>query len=161
MSDDPQPETNGEDRVDLPAGGVLAAVDGSPSAYWALEWAAKEAKMRQLPLIIAHVYHWPSSGLSAMDAIGFLMEELAADSQRILDTAASDAKEYAPEIEVHTVSELGPPVPTLLDLAVGRDLLVVGSRGLGGFKGLLLGSTSKALVTHAPCPVLVVRPPGE
>ena len=58
---------------------------------------------------------------------------------------------------MHTVSRQGPPVPTLVQLSRGRELVVVGSRGLGGFTGMLLGSVGTGLVANAPCPVAVVR----
>ena len=142
---------------DLPAGGVLAAVDGSESAAHALAWAVAEAQARQVGLTIAHSYHWPSSGLGAMEAAGFLMDALEQDSAEVLSAAAEAAKKLAPDLTVHTVSRLGPPVPTLVKLSEGRDLIVVGSRGLGGFAGMLLGSVGTGLVADAHCPVAVVR----
>lgn len=140
-----------------PAGGILAAVDGSESADRALAWAVREALARGTDLTIAHTYHWPSSGLGAMEAIGFLMDALEEDSKDIVAAAERRAHEIAPEVPVTTVSRLGPPVATIVELAKGKDLVVVGSRGLGGFTGLLLGSVGTGLVANAPCSVAVVR----
>lgn len=70
-------------------------------------------------------------------------------------------QEKYPDVPVETVVTRGRPVRTLLERGEHAQLIVVGSRGRGGFKGMLLGSTSQALVTHAPCPVAVVRGDGE
>jgi nucleotide-binding universal stress UspA family protein len=139
------------------AGGVMAAVDGSESADRALAWAVREAQARGVPLTIVHAYHWPSSGLGAMDAVGFLMDALEQDSRDILAAAEQRAREISPDVPVTTASRLGPPVPTLVGMAKGKELVVAGSRGLGGFTGLLLGSVGTGLVANAPCSVAIVR----
>ncbi len=138
-------------------GGILAAVDGSESADRALAWAVREAQARGTSLTIAHTYHWPGTGMGAMEASGFLMDALEEDSRDIVATAQRRAHELAPEVPVSTESRLGPAVATLVGLAQDKDLVVVGSRGLGGFTGLLLGSVGTGLVANAPCSVAVVR----
>lgn len=138
-----------------PGAGVLVAVDGSPSAGQALRWAAREAQLRGCPLTIAHAYSWPGAG--APEAMGYVMDALEKDSVQILATAADDARAVAPEVPVSTESRVGPAVPVLVGLADGAQLAVVGSRGLGGFSGLLLGSVGTGLTANAPCPVAVVR----
>lgn len=140
--------------------GVLVAVDGSAGSRRSLAWAAREARLRDVPLTIAHCYYWPSSGLGAMDAIGFLMEGLAKDSNDVLSVAEADAQAVAPGVTVRVESHLGAPVATIVDLSGAHQLTVVGSRGLGGFKGMLLGSVSTGVVTSALSTVVVVRGPG-
>lgn len=142
-------------------GGVLVAVDGSEASERSLLWAAREAARRHAPLTIVHCYYWPSSGLGAMDAIGFLMDGLAKDSQDILSAAEESVRRETPDVEVTVESHLGAPVATLVDMSGRFDLVVVGSRGLGGFKGMLLGSVSTGVVAHALTSVVVVRGEDE
>jgi nucleotide-binding universal stress UspA family protein len=94
-----------------------------------------------------------------MDAIGFLMEGLAKDSNDVLSAAESFARDVAPGVPVHVESHLGAPVATIVDLSGAHQLTVVGSRGLGGFKGMLLGSVSTGVVAGALSAVVVVRGP--
>lgn len=140
---------------------VLVAVDGSESAARAIAWAAREAKARRAPLTIMHTYHWPSSGLGAMEAVGFLMDALAEDSAEIVAAAGAAATEAAPGVEVTTVSELGAAVPAIVAASKDAQLTVIGSRGLGGFTGLLLGSVSTGVVAAAQSPVVVLRGEDE
>lgn len=137
--------------------GVLVAVDGSDTSHKALRWAAREARSRGTGLTIAHCYYWPSSGLGAMDAIGFLMEGLAKDSEDLLSAAKTAARELAPELEITVRSHVGAPVATLVEMSKHYEVTVLGSRGLGGFKGMLLGSVSTGLVANALSSVVVVR----
>lgn len=137
--------------------GVLVAVDGSEGSLKSLRWAAREAVSRGAGLTIAHCYYWPSSGLGAMDAIGFLMEGLAQDSADVLAAAATTAREIAPDLPVTTQSHLGAPVATIVELSKAFEVTVIGSRGLGGFKGMLLGSVSTGVVANALSSVVVVR----
>jgi nucleotide-binding universal stress UspA family protein len=148
----------GQDATDTTAsGGVLVAVDGSETSERSLLWAAREAARRGAPLTVVHCYYWPSSGLGAMDAIGFLMDGLAKDSAEILNTAESTVRRAIPDLDVHVESHLGAPVATIVDLTSRFDVVVVGSRGLGGFKGMLLGSVSTGVVANALCTAVVVR----
>lgn len=137
--------------------GVLVAVDGSSASKRSVEWAAREAQARGTSLTIAHCYYWPSSGLGAMDAIGFLMEGLAKDSADVLAAAEATAHEVVPDLEVTVESHLGAPVAAIVDLSRRFEVSVVGSRGLGGFKGMLLGSVSTGVVANALSSVVVVR----
>lgn len=145
------------DRPEPGSGNILVAVDGSESAGQALAWAVREAQARETSLTVAHIYYWSGSGFGDMEAVGYLMDSLEPDSRELVESAARTARELAPHLVVDAVSRPGPPVPTLVDLARGRELVVVGSRGLGGFAGMLLGSVSTGLVANAPCSVAVVR----
>jgi len=76
---------------------------------------------------------------------------------RVLERALEDAGDAAAGLDVESVVREGAPAGVLLDEAQDAELLVVGSRGLGGFRGLLLGSVSQQCTHHAPCPVVIVR----
>ena len=134
---------------------IVVGVDGSPASGKALEWAIEEARVRGGSLRVITAWHYPVLG----DAAGSgpdtdVFRQSAADDQAALISAAGGERSG-----LSTEVIEGSAVQVLLDAARDADLLVVGSRGHGGFAGLLLGSVSAQLVHHAPCPVLVVREP--
>ncbi|MEV0801574.1 universal stress protein [Kribbella sp. NPDC050281] len=138
---------------------VLVGVDGSISAQAALAWAATEASSRHRPLRIVHAFSWPmTSNALGMAFVGDADLDLQAAAEWILNEAAAHAREVAPDTKVSTDLFVGPAAPTLLSEAQDADLVVVGSRGVGGFRGLLVGSVSATVAAHAPCPVVVVHP---
>lgn len=140
--------------------GIVVAVDGSPASRVATDWAARDAALRRVPLTVVHVQHSDEIGpwvdLPISDEYTAERERLA---QKVVDEAlalVSDATDGgAIEVEARVVS--GPKVPTLVDLSKDAEMVVVGCRGLGGVKSLLLGSVSSGLVHHAHCPVAVVH----
>jgi len=131
---------------------VIVGVDHSPAALTALAAAAEHARRRHVTLVPVFVHEpieVPRGGAHAPDLA--LLEDT--ERHRLVEAArAAGAADASAEILVGQASA------ELLTIARPQDLLVVGSRGRGGFTGLLLGSTSTQLVQHAPCPVLVVRP---
>ena len=134
---------------------VVVGVDGSESSLRALRWAADEARRRGATLDVVHAWHLPYAAgypyLAAYGDLGVFEEEGRAILDRALtETNLKDAEGVEP-IFVH-----GGPARVLLDTAKGADLLVVGSRGLGGFAGLLLGSVSHQVALHAPCPAVII-----
>jgi nucleotide-binding universal stress UspA family protein len=138
---------------------VLVGVDGSASAQAALAWAAAEATYRHCPLHIVHTFSWPIIA----DPFGIDLTEPTNDSRRatagwILGEATNQARAAAPDVRVTAELFTGAAAPTLLSQAHVAQLVVVGSRGLGGFRGLLLGSVSGTVAAHARCPVIVVHP---
>ena len=138
---------------------VLVGIDGSVSAQGALSWAAAEAASRHCPLHIVHAFSWPVIG-NALE-MGFTVDTnlgLRSAAEWVLAEAAAQARELAPDIKVTTALIAGPATPTLLSEAQDADLVVVGGRGVGGFRGLLVGSVSATIAAHAPCPVVVVHP---
>ncbi|WP_255512659.1 universal stress protein [Kribbella steppae] len=138
---------------------VLVGVDGSVSAQGALAWAAAEASSRHCPLRIVHTFSWPVTGnLLGMTFAGDLNIGLQSAAEWILTEAKAHARELAPNIKVIADLFVGPAAPTLLNEAQSADLVVVGSRGVGGFRGLLVGSVSATVAAHSPCPVVVVHP---
>lgn len=137
---------------------VVVGVDGSEVAQRALEWAAEEARVRGARLEVVHTWQIPYAGgypyaLGAPD-LDQLEQAARAGLDRILDRF--DESGLAQPAERIVTS--GDPAAVLLDVGQGADLVVLGSRGVGGFKGLLLGSTAHHVVHHATCPVVVVPP---
>jgi nucleotide-binding universal stress UspA family protein len=140
---------------------IVVGVDGSPSAGEALRWAVQQSELTgaaveaviawHLPLMVGG-YAWPPVGVLETTDFGKLAGRVLADSI----AAAVGPESPVPVIPV--VAE-GNPAQVLLDAAAGADLLVVGSRGHGGFAEALLGSVSQHCVQHALCPVVVVRGP--
>ena len=142
-------------------GGVVVGVDGSPAARAALAFAVETAAQRGAALKAVRVWQVPSLwGSGQHPAPGARVADLERAEQELLDadvTAALDAAGPRPALEVSAVVVQGHPVDALLQSARGADLLVVGSRGSGGFRGLLLGSVSRAVLHHARCPVGMVH----
>jgi nucleotide-binding universal stress UspA family protein len=140
---------------------IVVGVDGSPGAQAALEWAAAEARLRGAPLRIAHAWHLPAATYGSggfVPPVGMSWDDdLEAAARAGLDKVVDDASELLAGIEVERHLGEGPAAVVLTDAARGADMLVVGSRGLGGFKELLLGSVGHQCAQHAACPVVIVR----
>jgi nucleotide-binding universal stress UspA family protein len=138
---------------------VLVGVDGSVSAQGALSWAAAAAASRRCPLRIIHTFMLPLLGNAPdMTAVGDLTLQLRSAAEWILAEAETYARDIAPNIGITRELFIAGAAPTLLSQAQDAELVVVGSRGIGGFRGLLVGSVSAAVAAHAPCPVVVVHP---
>nr|WP_158291066.1 universal stress protein [Kribbella antiqua] len=141
---------------------VLVGVDGSVCGQGALSWAAAEASYRHCTLHIVHVISCPTTGNPLdMTVIGSMSSELHAAAEWILGDAENHARRAAPGIGVTAELFVAGTASTLLSQAQDAELVVVGSRGVGGFRGLLVGSVSATLAAHAPGPVIVVRPHRE
>ncbi len=144
-------------------GDVVVGVDGSEGAAHALRWAVDEAAARGARLSVVHgwwtPYPIPPGGLGLAPAEP---EQFTQQSEKLMremiDDAVAHAGRHPAAIELLPVQE--PAAPALLGRAKDADLLVVGSRGRGGFTGLLLGSTSQQCVHHSTCAVVVVPNPG-
>jgi nucleotide-binding universal stress UspA family protein len=137
--------------------GVIAVgVDGSDRSVPALEWAATEAAAHGHTLRVVTAWSIPVTALSPGGLPApYPVDELKADGRAAQDAVIAKATiPEGVEIEHHIVE--GGPGAVLLDAAESADLLVIGSRGHGGFKGLLLGSVGQQLTGHAACPVVVV-----
>ncbi|MFB9905382.1 universal stress protein [Allokutzneria oryzae] len=135
---------------------IIVGVDGSTSATNAVRWAAREATSRRVPLWLVHSYLQIST-----DAQAFLPrsvdEALREQGQDYLDTAAAVAREAAPGTAVSTQFVVGAAAQALTALSERACLVVVGSRGLGGFTSLIVGSVAITLAAHGHCPVVAVR----
>ena len=136
---------------------VVVGVDGSEGSHRALRWAAAEATARDDALELVHAWERPQAYAPlGLGAYPIDPEPIQQAAKELLDDLVAKARALAPEIEVRGSLVEGAPVPALLEAARTADLLVVGSRGHGGFASLLLGSVSQQVVHHAPCPVVIV-----
>ncbi|MFC8146814.1 universal stress protein [Streptomyces paradoxus] len=142
-------------------GPVLVAVAGTPHNRGVITYAFEEASLRGADLVALHVAGtWSDHGdtrpadLVDLSGDGAMLQ---ADEERLLDEALSGHREEHPEVTVHARVVRGRTRPTLIEASRGAQLTVVGTRGHGGFTGLLLGSVSQAVLHHAHCPVAVVR----
>lgn len=124
-------------------------IDGSPAARAALAWAVTEARLRSAPLEV--VWAW-----SALDQPGRFDPLFGEDEVASLLARELDACDTA-GVEVTRATPCDLPARALIEASDGADLIVVGSRGAGGFSSLLLGSVSQQVALHARCPVVVVR----
>lgn len=138
------------------SGLIVVGVDGSTDSQRALRWAAQEARTRGARLKVVLVWSYLDQEPAGFDpAYG----EQAA--RRSLDAAVAALGAESAGVDLEPVLVCDLPARGLLDAARGADLVVVGSRGLGGFTGLLLGSVSQQVTQHAPCPVVVVPGDGQ
>lgn len=136
---------------------VVVGVDGSPSSLEAVEAAAREARLRRCGLKIVHAFLWPGMHAPGPSPLGPVGGGLHSMVKQLLAEAVERAHARAPEVEVANTVVSGEPLSVLEVQSRMAALVVVGSRGLGGFTGLLLGSTAVHLAAHARCPVMVVR----
>ncbi|NYH78368.1 nucleotide-binding universal stress UspA family protein [Actinopolyspora biskrensis] len=143
---------------------VLVGLDGSPTSFEAVRWAAREASLRSAPLHVVHAdvsasdYVPDTLGTSAPESADETAREFVRDWLR---SAAEIATAEAPEVVVETGVRTGSARTVLLDESATARIVVVGSRGLGSFSGVILGSVAIALCQHGQCPVAVVREPDD
>ncbi|GAB2503774.1 Universal stress protein [Corynebacterium atrinae] len=137
---------------------VVVAVDGSEASHNAVRWAANTANKRGIPLRLASSYTMPQFLYAeGMVPPQELFDDLQAETMEKIDQARVIAHEIAPDIKIgHTIAE-GSPIDMLLEMSKDVTMIVMGSRGLGGLSGMVMGSVSAAVVSHAECPVVVVR----
>jgi nucleotide-binding universal stress UspA family protein len=137
---------------------IVVGIDGSQGARRALAWALAEAELRDAHLVLVHAWLEPAAvAVGSVITAGGVEPEIFEDTAwRIVTELLGevDTTGLAQGVESHVVA--GAPARALLDAAKDADLLVVGSRGLGGFTGLLLGSVSQQVAHHATCPVVIV-----
>ncbi|MGW3960618.1 universal stress protein [Amycolatopsis sp. NPDC005003] len=149
----------GNESVDGP---VVAGVDGSPLSEAAIAWAFEEASLRNAPLVALYTWHdGDTAGLFSDGNVAFQGEAVEDSGRRLLAQRLAGWQEKYPDVRVERRVEHDKPRSRLLSASHGAQLVVVGSRGRGGFTGLVLGSTSQALLHHASCPVMVVRTEKE
>jgi nucleotide-binding universal stress UspA family protein len=138
---------------------IVVGIDGSEHSDRALAWAIEQAKLRSARLQVVSVWHVPAlvyggPGFAPQldSAVDEAFKDVADESARAASRTAREA-----DVDVEMDVEHGQTVDRLLEAAEGADMLVVGSRGHGGFTGLLLGSVSAQCAHHAPCPLVIVR----
>jgi len=141
--------------------GIVVGIDGSGHSRRALEWAVKEAAIRRVPLRVITAReigggYWGSAVTYPED---HAVAEHAGRAARIeVDKVLGDLSEAARPASVTVQSVIGTPAEELLSAARDADMIVVGSRGAGGFACLLMGSVSSQIAHHAHCPVAVIPP---
>ncbi len=136
-------------------GPVVVGVDGSAVGQAAVAAAFDEASHRGAPLVAVHV--WADVALAPMSAVPLQWDDIASSEEAVLAESLAGWQEKYPDVEVRRVVAQDRPVRVLAQLSEQASLIVVGNRGRGGFRGMLLGSTSYALIHTADCPVLVAR----
>jgi nucleotide-binding universal stress UspA family protein len=134
---------------------IVVGVDGSPSSRQALRWAVRQAALTGSVVDAVIAWHDPSS----YGGYGWLVADTsyAEPAAKTLSETVGSTIPADSSVTVRQRVVAGNPARVLLDAADGADLLVVGSRGHGGFAGMLLGSVSQHCVHHSTCPVLVIR----
>jgi nucleotide-binding universal stress UspA family protein len=143
---------------------IVVGVDGSEAAAAALDFAVAEAVLRGARLRIVCVWEVPITAfgdgmIPAVTPEAF--DTYRAQAERLVDDAVGRIRTTHPAVVCKGAAVEGLPAGVLIDESRNAGLLVVGSRGRGGFKSLLLGSVSQQVVQHAACPVVVVRPHKE
>ena len=148
------------DTADRQPSFLVVGVDGSESSRRALEWALEEAALRglqvrvvgvaQIHIMAPSVPGYPYGDQRLIDDL------LEATKKTVTDEVSAANGDGKVRVSVDVV--MGVPAEVLTDMSKGAVMLVVGSRGRGGFSGLLLGSVSQQCVSHAKCPVMVIRP---
>jgi nucleotide-binding universal stress UspA family protein len=140
--------------VQSPRAGVVVGIDGSATSHRALDWALREARRRDVAVTVVHAWAPPYVGSVMAPAVGYDEGELERAGRELVDAAVDAADTTDVTVERRIVC--GGAGPALVDAATAASLVVVGSRGRGGFKGLLLGSVSHHVTHHATCPVVVI-----
>jgi nucleotide-binding universal stress UspA family protein len=137
---------------------ILVGVDGSPGSRTALTWAAAEAADHGADLVVLNV--WEHTVPPSMGSGSVPLSEVPEPSELAVENLLNIIKQElgeSPPVVVHPRAKRGNPAEVLIEESVDAELLVVGTRGRGGFAGLVLGSVSQHVAAYAKCPVAVVR----
>lgn len=137
---------------------IVVAVDGSEASKVAVQWAANAALKRKQTLLLVSAYTMPQF-LYADGQVPpkELYDELEAEAMAKVEDAVALAKDFSQELDIEVLAKESSPIDLLLEISQQAEMIVMGSRGLGGLSGLVMGSVSSAVVSHADCPVVVVR----
>jgi nucleotide-binding universal stress UspA family protein len=137
---------------------VVVGVDGSEESKEAFRWALEEAHLRQATLRAVHAWTYPAIfGPTYIPPEVIDRSVFEREAKQALDAIVAEIAGENPPAYVERVATEGPAAEVLVEAAAEADLLVVGSRGHGGFTGLLLGSVSQQCAHHAACAVVIVR----
>jgi nucleotide-binding universal stress UspA family protein len=139
---------------------IVAGVDGSASSISALRWAIRQAGLTGTSVAAVIACHYPAAaagGGYGMAVAGLEASDYRQIAEKIIADAIGSTLDPASGVRVRPSVVEGHSARVLLDASAGADLLVVGSRGHGGFTEALLGSVSQHCVQHASCPVVVIR----
>ncbi|WP_435059907.1 universal stress protein [Streptomyces sp. bgisy060] len=136
---------------------VIVGVDGSSESIAAAEWAAHESELRGAPLLIVYADEW--AGAATSQGVG--PDARCRRADELLAEAAESVRRLHPVLQIDTRQLAGPPAAALAGAGAEAVLLVLGSRGLSGLRGFLLGSVGMAAIGATECPVVLVRVPGR
>lgn len=139
---------------------VMVGYDGSAASEVAVHWAAREAAARRLPLVLAHAFTPPIGGFADgyISSVGAdVVESMRVSAESAVGAMVEKVLADYPGLEVQQEVMVASPPAALIEASADAALLVVGSRGLGGFRGLILGSVGVQTATHAHCPTVVIR----
>jgi nucleotide-binding universal stress UspA family protein len=140
---------------------IVVGVDHSAGANAALRFAAEEARFRDATIHAVHAWQYGYIGYvgpeGSVPLVGADIEQLRSAAEAALEASVREALPDT-DVEIKLQAIQGTPAGVLVEASAGADLLVVGSRGHGGFAGLLLGSVSQQCAHHAACPVVIVHP---
>ncbi len=141
---------------------IVVGVDGSPASKDALAWALRQAGLTRASVEAITAWHYPAvaGGIPYAPLTMFEESDLSRFAETTLSNAIGAAAGTDASVKISPIVREGNAAQVLLDAADGADLLVVGSRGHGGFAQALLGSVSQHCVHHAPCPVVIIRSKG-
>jgi len=142
------------------AGTIVVGVDSSDSSMRALSWAVEQAEVEHRALTLVHAVGAVTPAYTDLATVYPEEARIALhdDGRKVLSVARSAIERIAPDLEVHEVFRLEDPRSVLLEMSRHAAMVVLGSRGRGKIRSLLLGSVGVALVKHAQCPVVVHRP---
>jgi nucleotide-binding universal stress UspA family protein len=133
---------------------IVVGIDGSSESARVLDWAITQARQSDATLDIVTAWMFPM-------AIGYAftttVEEVRQQARSLVDNAISHVADVAPDVVVRGEATEQPPGPALVKASRGADLLIVGSRGMGGFEELLVGSVGHYCMRRAACSVVIVR----
>jgi nucleotide-binding universal stress UspA family protein len=136
---------------------IVVGVDGSEPARRALSWAVDEAKIRGCEVVAIYAWTYPIVPPSIDGVIAPLPDfEIEEEAKGVLDREIKEVTGGSDEVKIQRRFVRKHPVTALLSASESADMLVIGSRGLGGFSGLMLGSVGQQCVHHAYCPVVIV-----
>lgn len=150
------------ETLEIPQGAVVVGVDGSQHASHAVDWAARHAANESRPLVLLHAVDTQWAAITGMAQGGVdptpYLDQADLAGQAILDTALARVGPARPDGAIHTRTVRSDPRSALLRAAESASQIVLGSRGRGPVRSLLLGSVGAHVAGHATCPVVVVRP---
>ena len=136
-------------------GRIVVGIDGSSHSLAALRWACDEARLRHDSLELVAAWSIPSATFDI--ASSDVVEALQGAAEEAIQMGRDEIAKCGPDLKVRSEVFQGQPARVLVERAQGADLLVLGSRGLGDFKSLLLGSVSQECSHHSPVPLVIVR----
>jgi nucleotide-binding universal stress UspA family protein len=140
---------------------IVVGIDGSDESKDALRWALEEARLRRTEVVAVHAWEAPPPVAAfepapALDLVTIL-PQLQEGADKLAASVVAEVVGDDSEVKVEPVAPEGAAAAALIEAAADAEMIVVGSRGRGGFVALVLGSVSQQVAAHAPCPVLIHR----